>query len=244
MDGTAVTAIRDLAQTAAGPDTVIEAGGELFSTVGLQRLPKEHKPDEPDTLILNSLQGLVDYIEQNRDQLVGAESIIHVSGPTRVRVISRLQERAVRLAFVEARAQDLASGFVGQRMDLLTANIGLQSRFVDAHDRAMVLRVIGNVKDEGELRVQDDGRTQTVKTRAGIALADETEVPNPVTLAPFRTFREVEQPESAFVLRLDKGAAGPTFALYEADGGAWHIAAVERIAAWLDGKVGDFAIIR
>lgn len=50
---------------------------------------------------------------------------------------------------------------------------------------------------------------------------------------PFRTFIEIEQPESEFLLRAKKGYEGIEFALFEADGGAWKKEAIDNIAAYL-----------
>ena len=61
-------------------------------------------------------------------------------------------------------------------------------------------------------------------------MAMEMVVPNPVLLKPYRTFIEVQQPESAFIFRMQDG---PRAALFEADGGAWRIEAMENIRAYL-----------
>ena len=53
---------------------------------------------------------------------------------------------------------------------------------------------------------------------------------------PYRTFLEVEQPASDFLLRLDKGGRP---ALYEADGGAWKLEAKRNIAAYLGEQLAD-----
>ena len=58
-------------------------------------------------------------------------------------------------------------------------------------------------------------------------------VPNPVALVPFRTFIEVEQPESKFVFRVKDG---PQMGLFEADGGEWRLAAMLRIKEYLEGS--------
>jgi|LSQX01.3.fsa_nt_gb hypothetical protein len=53
---------------------------------------------------------------------------------------------------------------------------------------------------------------------------------DPVELTPLRTFHEVEQPSNPFVLRFSENAQA---ALFEGDGGAWMLTAVENIRAWL-----------
>ena len=101
---------------------------------------------------------------------------------------------------------------------------------------------------DNSVQVDDDGVTQTVSSASGVVLVKEEKIPNPVTLAPFRTFSEIEQPESSFVLRVnDRGRVG----LFEADGGSWRNTAMLRIKEYLDnhlneGKTGEeklFSII-
>ena len=56
----------------------------------------------------------------------------------------------------------------------------------------------------------------TIKT--GAENLSEVKVPNPVVLAPYRTFSEVDQPESKFIFRLESGKEDtPLAALFEAD---------------------------
>lgn len=50
-----------------------------------------------------------------------------------------------------------------------------------------------------------------------------------VTLRPYRTFLEVEQPESEFLLRLREGGK---IGLFEADGGMWKQQAKKNIAEY------------
>lgn len=67
----------------------------------------------------------------------------------------------------------------------------------------------------------------------GIASKADAEVPNPVSLRPYRTFHEIEQPESLFVFRM-KERDGMNCAIYEADGGAWRNTAIQSIKKYLD----------
>ena len=55
-----------------------------------------------------------------------------------------------------------------------------------------------------------------------------------------RTFSEIEQPESNFVLRVDRDA---NIALFEADGGAWKNAAVARIRDYLKWRLSDCPVV-
>ena len=59
-------------------------------------------------------------------------------------------------------------------------------------------------------------------------------VPNPVSLRPYRTFSEVEQPESNYVFRIKDSDKGPAFKLVEADGGLWKNATMRKIKEYLE----------
>ena len=129
---------------------------------------------------------------------------------------------------------DLPDGFPFERyMDLETFNIMLQSRFVDTNDRAALLALTANVVDENVKSYGDDGISQVASVKSGVTSVADVKVPNPVLLRPFRTFAEVDQPESKFIFRMRKGDDGVTAALIEADGGAWKIEAIQNIAEYL-----------
>lgn len=110
---------------------------------------------------------------------------------------------------------------------------------VDAQDRAKLLALVGNVKDSSVRTVGDDGITQTTTVKTGVATVADVMVPNPVTLSPYRTFAEVEQPASNFVFRMRSGNDEPAAALFEADGGAWRIEAIANIRQWLELHLAD-----
>ncbi len=78
--------------------------------------------------------------------------------------------------------------------------------------------------------------TQTVEAKSGIALTAAVEVRPYVNLQPFRTFLEVAQPESMFLLRLDNEGH---VALIEADGGVWKLEATRNIAAYFEKNLAD-----
>lgn len=107
----------------------------------------------------------------------------------------------------------------------------LQSTFVKNEDRDIVLRVIGNIRDEKVMEYGDNGISQAVTAKTGVATVENVAVPNPVLLAPYRTFTEIEQVESNFVFRMKDG---PSAALFEADGAAWKNEATRRIKEYLD----------
>jgi len=70
---------------------------------------------------------------------------------------------------------------------------------------------------EFEMRLANVRRKRQTFFYTGVAAVENINLPNTVTLKPFRTFAEVSQPESEFVLRLKEGNR---VGLFEADGGA------------------------
>ena len=66
-----------------------------------------------------------------------------------------------------------------------------------------------------------------------IYLADVI-VPNPVTLVPYRTFLEVEQPPSEFVFRIRDINSEPAFKIVEAEGGLWKHEAMASVKSYLE----------
>lgn len=75
----------------------------------------------------------------------------------------------------------------------------------------------------------------------------KVEIKPRVLLKPFRTFIEVDQPESTFLLRINsEGNIG----FYEADGGVWKLEATRNVAGYFEEnlkdliKSGDVVVIR
>jgi hypothetical protein len=103
-------------------------------------------------------------------------------------------------------------------------------------------KLIGGTIIEGA----DDGLTQEVSIKRGVsgALKEHVSLKPIVKLSPYRTFREVEQVESEFLLRarLNKDEA-PTVALFEADGGAWINQATENVVLYIQSLVTDIPVI-
>lgn len=193
----------------------------------------------PAELKISTLTGLADYINGDLDG-VKSNLIIMVNSPVSVSVISKLEDEwQTRKHYIVANASAPIMSF-GQWHSLESFNILLQSMFVDTFDRGALLRLVGNVKEEDIQNYSDDGVTQSVTAKSGVARVEEVPVPNPVTLAPYRTFSEIIQPFSRFVFRMQNG---PRAALFEADGGAWKADAMLSIAKWLKDNIPDVPVI-
>lgn len=203
----------------------------------------------PGALLFSTLSAIVDYIKAFREfdcvKPLG-QAWIHVCSHKRVEVTSTLfGEYNQRLVYAVADHQSPFDCFrLGNFYDSEDFNIALQALFELTKDRERVLAIVGNIKEEAVRETGDDGITQTVVARVGIAKVANAEVPSPVELAPLRSFSEIEQTTSPFILRMKGGGNDkrPTCALFEADGGAWQMEAVARIKTYLKAELEDVAI--
>ena len=240
MNGEAMKLLVQTAQDAKEP-TLLEIGDVQFSSRALFDTRKEDPHPEP--IKLGTLIGLVDYVGGKTESFAD-RSFVHVCSPDDVRFLSPFSGPAPSRA-TYAWAEAVCGFKFGQFYDSESFIIALQSLFVPTATTRTLLLWIGQIKNEQVKTSEDDGTTQIVTARAGVILRAEVTVPNPVALQPYRTFLEVEQPQSAFVFRVSAGGEGgrPKCALFEADGGAWRGVASERIKAYLTERLPGITIV-
>jgi hypothetical protein len=233
----AVEAIQDSVRT----ETIV-VGDREYLTREVFLPPKERMVEH---LAINTLQGLVDYLSQDFDG-VAADSLIHVESPSDVYLLGKVEGRSnQRPCYVHCQHRSIFEDFAfGRFMPIDKFVISLQCLFEDDGDRARVLALVGNIQSEVIQNVADDGVSQSVQVREGIRRVQVVEIENPVRLSPKRSFPEISQPESPFILRLEKGRSGelPTVGLFECDGGAWQLQAIANIKHWLKSELGELAI--
>lgn len=213
---------------------ITEINGDEYSDKPLHRIDAYYP--KADRIRISTLTGMLDYILSNTDELP-AKMIIEVASPTCVKMYSQLDPNRDREHIVEVNAM-LPEFRFGQFIDNESFCIGLQSKFIQNEDRDLLLKFAGTVKAGTITEYGDDGVTQKATVKTGIASSDDAIVPNPVTLKPYRTFLEVEQPESQFVFRM-RDNRGVECAIFEADGGAWKYEAMQRISNYLQAHLAE-----
>lgn len=202
-------------------DELVEAEGRTYSTRQLY-LINEGKP-KVSAFTVRNLSGLVDYVKSkfdNEDKL-----IIHVESPTQVNLFDALDTTGERRTYMKAKAM-LPDITYDRFLSREAFNIQLQSCFVDSTDKSLLLELISTVVEDEGVKTTDDGTSQKVVVKTGVTTAANIQTKPNYALKPFRTFVEVEQPYSAFILRLKEGAQA---ALFTADGGAWELNAIHNI---------------
>jgi hypothetical protein len=203
------------------------------------------KPPKAETLTINTLTGIVDLMPLDSVQLEERDVMLHVVDHKSVSLMDHnfSDHWLTRSTYLTAVHESPVFRF-GQFMDVETFIIHMQAMFVQDESTAAILKVAGNIKEEAVTQFSDDGVTQGVTAKAGISRVEVVPVPNPVTLRPYRTFMEIEQPMSTFVFRMQGGKGNsPTCALFEADGRMWQLEAIKNIKLWLSEKIPRMKII-
>ena len=226
----------------------VKVGGREYSAASLH--PVMYNP-KPGTLIVHSLRGFCGFINNDIDKLIkGNPHLIVVNSPKSVDLISTVDdEDKKRTTLVSAKINEELDEFpFGKFMSQEEFAITFRSLFVkkDGDDFEYVLayasKLVGSTSIEGE----HDGITQKVTVKRGMsgALKDKEALKPIVRLSPYRTFREVNQPESEFLfrVRLSQNDA-PTVALFEADGGAWVDNATQNIVDYINKAVSGIPVI-
>ena len=216
---------------------VLEINGEQYSTEQLRRIPREYDPTPVASAVkIQTLTGLVDYIKGNVDN-IKEPLVVHIVSPTHVSVFSELRADKDREKFIDCNGWTPSITY-GQFVDVENFNIMLQACFLQNEHSTAVLKVVGNIKEDNVQNTSDDGVSQKVTAKSGVSTVTEIAVPNPVILCPFRTFAEVDQPESKFVFRMRGGDGnGVKAAIFEADGGIWRIYAMQNVKQYLAEKL-------
>jgi hypothetical protein len=193
-------------------------------------------PELPSTLEVGTLTGLRDLVTEKIEDMDPASALLHVVSSQQVDLLFRKSDLwGRRQVLVTATAPKVGKFSFGSFQDHETFLIGVLSGFIQNPDRDYLTKVSANI-EAGRVRASlDDGISQTVTAKQGVSLKTELVVRNRLVLVPYRTFREVEQPGSEFLFRVRGGSdtASPTLALIEADGGKWHLDAMETIGRYL-----------
>lgn len=192
---------------------------------------KKHRPTCITVTGLDSICKLV----RNEADHVGRQIFVRVNDHRLVSVFTTLDSDEERFHLYKCEA-DTPNITMDRFMPYEKAIIEIRSLYIPNVDTQYMLQLLSSVSSESKVTSSDNGVTQKVEAKAGIALNTMVEVKPRVSLKPFRTFIEVEQPESEFLLRIsDKGEIG----LFLADGGVWKLEATRNVAVYFERELHD-----
>jgi len=226
---------------------VLKIGEHSYSTGDLHLVPKPlyYEPTQAEIKI-HTLTGIVDYLTENKDDLETETVTIFVENHKRVCVSSKVfGDKKQREDYIVADCREiLESGFnFDLWYDIESFIIQTQANFVHTDNLKMLLDFISHIKLEDGKTHNDTGVSQEVTVKKGVSMLEETKVPNPVVLRPYRTFLEIEQPESSFVFRTKQEDGKVVCALFDASGGAWKLQAIRNIKEFFQHHCPEITVI-
>lgn len=188
----------------------------------------------PDTLPLNSLDALVKLV---RTEASEQDTPLYITIPDHMTVRCFGQPDAAgryfRQVYYEVNATDVPGWDSGVRLGFEEIQIALRTRFQETPDALYAMKLLSDITSGGKITLNDNGIATSVVTQKGVALQSNEAIRPIVKLKPYRTFQEVEQPESAFLIRVSERGISFT----EADGGMWKLAARETIKKFLEERL-------
>lgn len=201
-------------------------------------------PPLPAPLGVETLQGLVDYLEADIDNISETHLAIVVRDPYRVDIVSDLDDtQMIRKIYLSSVFVERGFPF-NQFVPMENFIISLQTCFAEDQKRLALQIFLGSVSDEHTATYTDNGVKQTTVAKVGLTILQNVDVPNPVILRPHRSFPEIEPVPAPFILRMRTSSTGskPEVALFECDGGKWKVETVLEIKKWLTAKLAEFSV--
>ncbi|MEA4920648.1 MAG: hypothetical protein VB078_07000 [Clostridiaceae bacterium] len=214
----------------ATPKTYV-IGNDTYTTERLERVkPFVARPVE---LAVSGLDSICKLVRSEIDK-IDAIIMIRVSSHDTVDVFTSYLADYVRNNLYTAKAD--VPGFRAGWRDYEQAVIEIRSLFIPNAGSNYLLDLISRMNKDNSVTSEDNGVTQTVQAKQGIALNTLVQINPRVELTPFRTFLEVDQPSSEYLLRVDDtGKIG----LFEADGGVWKLEAKGNVAKYFEASLSD-----
>ena len=230
------------------PIQTVDVGGLTYSKDSLfaVRPPKASVPHPIGVLTLSAIVDLVkrDFeYALSKDDMAGP--VVHVANYAQVSVITNhSDDDGQRTTFAAAVLPKETLFEFGQWLTQEQFIIGINALFLDYGDKTSVLSTISRLETDDRLTIEDDGIGQTATAKASMTRNTQMDIKPRVVLKPYRTFREVEQPPSEFILRVKRGNDGqPKVALFEADGARWKLDAALNIKEFLAEKLADTSAV-
>lgn len=212
--------------------TTVEVDGSVYSNQELIHI--QDKKPMPRCIDLTGLDSVCKMVRNEADH-VGLQIFIQVKDYKSVSVFTSLDSDEDRLYLYKCTA-DTPAVTTDRFMTYEKAVIELRSLYIPNEGTEYLLQLLSSISNESKVTSSDNGVTQQVEARSGIALNSMVKIKPRVTLQPFRTFIEVEQPASEFLLRInERGEIG----FFPADGGVWKLEATRNVAGYFENALKD-----
>ena len=202
--------------------------------------------DAPETLTLSSLDAMVQMVKTEAIKRENG-SPLYITVPTHkeARCFAQINhgQRETRLTYYVAKATDVPGWDDSVKLGFEEAQIALRTRFQHTNDADYAMKLLSDISTGAKVIYNDNGIATTITTQKGVALQTNTQIKPLLSLRPYRTFQEVDQPESLFLLRVNERGISFT----EADGGMWKLKARETVKNYfcerLEKEIADGLVV-
>ena len=218
---------------------VSEIEGKAFILAKDSADYKQVQPDFefPKTLELYSLEALVQMLKTEAAEVFDAPFYVNAHAHDEVicytRPLDALRNERAKLYLV--RAKDVPGWDKDVQLSYEEAMIAIRTRFQETQDTEYLLRLLSEITCGASVKYANNGIATTIVTKHGVDLQSNAPIKPIVKLKPYRTFQEIDQPESEIHIRVKE--QGIKF--IEADGGMWKLAARHTIAEHLKEALAD-----
>jgi hypothetical protein len=218
---------------------VVEVEGEKFLVAkdGSEVEQINPEPRFPRRLDLYSLESLVQMVKTDASQIAAGPFYINAQGCVEVVCYTQPLDvlRRERGYLYLVTAKDVPGWDENVQLPFEEALIAIRTRFQQTPDSEYLLKLLSDITNGAKITHTDNGIATSIVTKHGIDLQANMPIRPIVRLRPYRTFQEVDQPESEFHIRVSE--RGIKFV--EADGGMWKLTARRTVAEYLTQELSE-----
>lgn len=194
----------------------------------------------------NTLTGIIDFINMQDSMLVDDRILlppvcIHIKSHCEVELIGDLDNNwRTKNLWIKAGCEVFDSNCIVKPLEgFLT---WIQSFFVQDNETNEILSVLSKITASNGVEVTDKGVALAVERKKDIHFKENDKIRSQYSLRPYRTFSEIEQPKSLFILRVHEGVDGISISMNETTDPTWKIRAIESIKAFFQERITDSSI--
>jgi hypothetical protein len=187
--------------------------------------------DYPLTINLYSLDALLQMVKTEAIKRYEPPIYIMANGHDKVECFLSPNNslRGTRLVLYSVLIKDVPGWNTKDVLPFEEALIAVRTRFQQTPDTEYLLRLLSEISNKAKVTYSDNGIATSVVQQSGVALQQSIPIRPIVSLRPYRTFQEIEQPASEFHIRISEHG----IRFIEADGGMWKLTARQTVAGYL-----------
>jgi len=183
------------------------------------------------TLEVQTLEGILGYTQA---ELTPTLDFINIMSPTHIVGYGTVGKSQYRAQLLTAKAKTKEFPY-GRQLSMEDFILNVQVCFAECDDKAELLSAVSRVVQNSQVVQEDDGITQTLEIKSGIALKENKRISPVRNLEAYRSFPGFASPAAPFLFRAHKDEKGVKFSLTDMAGDNWIGATMEALRSELNG---------